>query len=74
MILKWQIFSTNIFIAIKVDREIRPDVDAAYMAVSQLMNGSGGWPLKRCYFAKWQGVFRWHLFSKSSVVKHPVTN
>lgn len=33
------------FIAVKVDREERPDVDAVYMAVCQAMTGSGGWPL-----------------------------
>ena len=33
------------FISIKVDREERPDVDAHYMAVCQLLTGSGGWPL-----------------------------
>lgn len=33
------------FIAIKVDREERPDVDAVYMDVCQAINGSGGWPL-----------------------------
>jgi hypothetical protein len=33
------------FVAIKVDREERPDIDARYMTVSQLMTGSGGWPL-----------------------------
>jgi len=33
------------FIAIKVDREERPDVDAVYMNACQLMTGSGGWPL-----------------------------
>jgi uncharacterized protein YyaL (SSP411 family) len=33
------------FIPIKVDREERPDVDAHYMAVCQLLTGSGGWPL-----------------------------
>lgn len=33
------------FIAIKVDREERPDIDAVYMNVCQLLNGSGGWPL-----------------------------
>ncbi|HOO57043.1 MAG TPA: thioredoxin domain-containing protein [bacterium] len=33
------------FISIKVDREERPDIDAAYMAVCQAMTGSGGWPL-----------------------------
>ena len=33
------------FIAIKVDREERPDVDAVYMAAVQAMTGQGGWPL-----------------------------
>jgi uncharacterized protein YyaL (SSP411 family) len=33
------------FIAIKVDREERPDVDHIYMSVCQLLTGRGGWPL-----------------------------
>jgi hypothetical protein len=33
------------FIAIKVDREARPDVDAVYMAAIRALNGRGGWPL-----------------------------
>ncbi len=33
------------FVAIKVDREERPDIDNVYMTVSQLLTGSGGWPL-----------------------------
>ncbi len=33
------------FICIKVDREERPDLDAAYMAVCQAMGRSCGWPL-----------------------------
>ena len=33
------------FVCIKVDREERPDIDSAYMAVCQMMTGSGGWPL-----------------------------
>jgi uncharacterized protein len=33
------------FIAIKVDREERPDVDHIYMSVCQAMTGHGGWPL-----------------------------
>ena len=34
------------FVAIKVDREERPDIDDQYMAVAQMMTGSGGWPLQ----------------------------
>jgi len=33
------------FIAIKVDREERPDIDAIYMQVAMMLNGQGGWPL-----------------------------
>ncbi|HKK00916.1 MAG TPA: thioredoxin domain-containing protein, partial [Desulfuromonadales bacterium] len=33
------------FVAIKVDREERPDIDRDYMTVCQLLTGSGGWPL-----------------------------
>ncbi len=33
------------FINIKVDREERPDLDAIYMAATQALTGSGGWPM-----------------------------
>jgi len=33
------------FVAVKVDREERPDIDAVYMSACQLMTGRGGWPL-----------------------------
>jgi uncharacterized protein YyaL (SSP411 family) len=33
------------FVAVKVDREERPDVDAVYMTATQAMTGSGGWPM-----------------------------
>ena len=33
------------FVAIKVDRELRPDVDAVYMSAIQALGRSGGWPL-----------------------------
>src|SRR3990170_3154139 len=33
------------FVAIKVDREERPDVDAVYMQATQAMTGRGGWPM-----------------------------
>jgi uncharacterized protein YyaL (SSP411 family) len=33
------------FIAIKVDREERPDIDGVYMMACQQMTGQGGWPL-----------------------------
>jgi len=33
------------YIAVKVDREERPDIDQVYMKAVQAMTGSGGWPL-----------------------------
>ncbi len=33
------------YVSVKVDREERPDVDAVYMSVCQMLTGSGGWPL-----------------------------
>ena len=35
----------EMYIAIKVDRDERPDVDARYQAAVQAMTGQGGWPL-----------------------------
>ncbi len=37
-------FLNEHYVAIKVDREERPDVDSIYMDTIHLMNGSGGWP------------------------------
>ena len=33
------------FVAVKVDRDERPDVDARYQAAVQAISGQGGWPL-----------------------------
>jgi hypothetical protein len=33
------------YIAVKVDREVRPDVDDVYMKAVQMVTGSGGWPM-----------------------------
>src|SRR6266536_1441193 len=33
------------FIAVKVDREERPDIDRVYMTFVQATTGSGGWPM-----------------------------
>jgi uncharacterized protein YyaL (SSP411 family) len=38
-------FLNEHFVAIKVDREERPDLDAIYMDAVQAMTGQGGWPL-----------------------------
>lgn len=33
------------YVAIKVDREERPDIDAVYMSAVQALTGTGGWPM-----------------------------
>ncbi|HVY38081.1 MAG TPA: thioredoxin domain-containing protein [Polyangia bacterium] len=38
-------FLNSHYVAIKVDREERPDVDAVYMAAVQALTQSGGWPM-----------------------------
>jgi len=38
-------FINENYIAVKVDREERPDIDAIYMAAVQALTGRGGWPM-----------------------------
>ena len=38
-------FLNSHYVAIKVDREERPDLDAIYMQAVQLLVGRGGWPM-----------------------------
>lgn len=38
-------YMNECFVAIKVDREERPDLDSIYMRAVQIMGESGGWPL-----------------------------
>lgn len=40
------------FIAIKVDKEERPDIDSIYMSVCQAFTGRGGWPTS--IFMTWE--------------------
>ncbi len=39
------VFLNDHFIAIKVDREERPDLDQVYMGAVQALTGGGGWPM-----------------------------
>jgi uncharacterized protein YyaL (SSP411 family) len=39
------LFLNDHFVAVKVDREERPDLDAVYMDALQAMTGAGGWPM-----------------------------
>ena len=54
------------FICIKVDREERPDIDAVYMGVCQMMTGSGGWPLTILMTAEQKPFFAGTYFPKWS--------
>ena len=54
------------FVCIKVDREERPDVDAVYMGVCQMMTGSGGWPLTIMMTAEQKPFFAGTYFPKYS--------
>ncbi len=45
------------YVAVKVDREERPDVDAVYMSAVQLISGHGGWPMTVIATAQRQPVF-----------------
>lgn len=54
------------FIAVKVDREERPDIDAVYMNVCQAMTGQGGWPLTVLMTPQQEPFFAGTYFPKNS--------
>ncbi len=54
------------FVAVKVDREERPDVDHIYMSVCQALTGSGGWPLTVVLTPDRQPFFAGTYFPKHS--------
>ena len=53
------------FVCVKVDREERPDLDQHYMAVCQMLTGSGGWPLTIVMTPDKQPFFAGTYFPKS---------
>jgi|CXWL01.1.fsa_nt_gi uncharacterized protein YyaL (SSP411 family) len=57
------------FVAIKVDREERPDVDQVYMAASQLITGSGGWPLNALALPDGKPFYAGTYFPKNEWMK-----
>lgn len=59
------------FVAIKVDREERPDLDNIYMAVCQSMTGSGGWPLTILMAPDKKPFFAGTYFPKESKFGRP---
>ena len=54
------------FVAVKVDREERPDIDSLYMAVCQAFTGSGGWPTTVFITADQRPFFAGTYFPKTS--------
>ena len=59
------------YIAIKVDREERPDIDQIYMSVSLAMTGSGGWPLSIFMTPEGKPFFAGTYFPKLSRMGMP---
>ncbi|MBU0675879.1 MAG: thioredoxin domain-containing protein [Proteobacteria bacterium] len=59
------------FIAIKVDREERPDIDGFYMQVCQTLTGGGGWPLTIIMTPDRAPFFAGTYFPKTSQGGHP---
>ena len=57
------------FVCIKVDREERPDLDHQYMAVTQSLTGSGGWPMTVVMTADKKPFFAGTYFPKHT--RHP---
>ncbi len=54
------------YVAIKVDREERPDIDQIYMNAIQLLTGSGGWPLNCFTLPNREPFFAELIFQKKS--------
>jgi len=57
-------------VAIKVDREERPDLDMLYMAFCQAMTGQGGWPLNVILTPEGQPFFAATYLPKESGFGH----
>lgn len=57
-------FMNDNFIAIKIDREERPDIDQVYMNAVQLIIGRGGWPLNCIALADGRPIYGGTYFPK----------
>jgi uncharacterized protein YyaL (SSP411 family) len=64
------ILSDN-FVAIKVDREERPDIDTVYMSACQAMTGQGGWPLTIIMTPDQHPFFAGSYFPKTNTGNRP---
>ena len=60
------------FVAIKVDREERPDLDAIYMSAVQAMTGGGGWPMSVFLTPDGAAVLRRHLLPRRAAPRDAV--
>lgn len=61
----------NHFIAIKVDREERPDIDQLYMLATQAMTGGGGWPMSVFLFPDAKPFYAGTYFPPEPRFNHP---
>ena len=59
------------FVSIKVDREERPDIDQMYMAATQAMTGSGGWPMSVFLLADGSPFYAGTYFPPESSFQRP---
>jgi uncharacterized protein YyaL (SSP411 family) len=59
------------FVAIKVDREERPDVDRIYMAFVQASTGGGGWPMSVWLTPELKPFYGGTYFPPESRYGHP---
>ncbi len=57
------------YIAIKVDREERPDVDQVYMDAAHLITGRGGWPLNVIALPDGRPIYAGTYFTKQQWLK-----
>lgn len=57
------------FVCIKIDREVRPDIDQIYMNAVQLMTGSGGWPLNCFCLPDQRPIYGGTYFRKNDWIK-----
>lgn len=59
------------FVAIKVDREERPDIDSIYMTFCHTLTGHGGWPLSIFMTPDKKPFYAGTYFPKKSKYGHP---
>src|ERR1017187_4363274 len=57
-----QIVNDN-YIAVKVDRDERPDIDSRYQVAVSALTGQGGWPLTAFSTPEGKAVLGGHVFS-----------